>query len=320
MAGLRRIGLLDDWQGVGTTLADWSALPGGIEVESLRWHETDEAVLAERLAPYDALVVMRERTPITASLVARLPNLKLLVTTGLRNASVDVAACAARGITVCGTPSLASPTVELAWALILGLLRHIPQEAAAMRAGGWQTTVGRGLEGKTLGVLGLGRLGQRVAKVGSAFGMKVIAWSQNLTAEAAAAAGVERVEKMELFARADVVTIHLVLSARTKGLVGAAEFARMKPTAVLVNTSRGPIVDEAALLAALRAGEIGGAALDVYDEEPLPADHPLRSAPNLLLSPHLGYVTEENFRGMYGGALECVLGWLKGAPVRVIAP
>jgi phosphoglycerate dehydrogenase-like enzyme len=320
MAGLRRIGLLDDWQGVGTTLADWSALPGGIEVESLRWHETDEAVLAERLAPYDALVVMRERTPITASLVARLPNLKLLVTTGLRNASVDVAACAARGITVCGTPSLASPTVELTWALILGLLRHIPQEAAAMRAGGWQTTVGRGLEGKTLGVLGLGRLGQRVAKVGAAFGMKVIAWSQNLTAEAAAAAGAERVEKMELFARADVVTIHLVLSARTKGLVGAAEFARMKPTAVLVNTSRGPIVDEAALLAALRAGEIGGAALDVYDEEPLPADHPLRSAPNLLLSPHLGYVTEENFRGMYGGALECVLGWLKGAPVRVIAP
>ena len=320
MAELRRIGLVDDWQGVGTQLADWSVLPGGTGVESLRWHETDEAVLAERLAPYDALVVMRERTPITASLVARLPNLRLLVTTGLRNASVDVAACAARGITVFGTPSLASPTPELAWGLILGLLRHIPAEAAAMRAGGWQTTVGRGVEGKTLGILGLGRLGQRVAKVGTAFGMKVIAWSQNLTAEAAAAAGAERVEKMELFARADVVTIHLVLSARTKGLVGAAEFAAMKPTAVLVNTSRGPIVDEAALLAALHAGEIGGAALDVYDEEPLPADHPLRSAPNLLLSPHLGYVTEENYRGMYGGALDCVLGWLKGEPVRVIAP
>ncbi|MFN6955737.1 MAG: D-2-hydroxyacid dehydrogenase family protein [Acetobacteraceae bacterium] len=320
MAELRRIGLLDDWQGVGTLLADWSALPGGTEVESLRWHETDEAVLAERLLPYDALVVMRERTPITASLVARLPNLKLLVTTGLRNAAVDVAACAARGITVCGTPSLASPTPELAWGLILGLLRHIPEEAAAMRAGGWQTTVGRGVEGKTLGILGLGRLGQRMAKVGAAFGMKIVAWSQNLTAEAAAAAGAERVEKMELFARADVVTIHLVLSARTKGLVGAAELARMKPSAVLVNTSRGPIVDEAALLAALHAGEIGGAALDVYDEEPLPPGHPLRSAPNLLLTPHLGYVTEENYRGMYGGALECVLGWLKGEPVRVIAP
>lgn len=320
MPELRRIGLLDDWQGVGTALADWSVLPGGTEVEGLRWHETDEAALAARLAPYDALVVMRERTPITASLVARLPNLRLLVTTGLRNASVDVAACAARGITVCGTPSLASPTPELAWGLILGLLRHIPQEAAAMRAGGWQTTLGRGVDGKTLGILGLGRLGQRVAKVGAAFGMKVIAWSQNLTAEAAAAAGAERVERMELFARADVVTIHLVLSARTEGLVGAAEFARMKQTAVLVNTSRGPIVDEAALLAALHSGEIGGAALDVYDEEPLPAGHPLRAAPNLLLSPHLGYVTEENYRGMYGGALECVLGWMKGAPVRVIAP
>jgi phosphoglycerate dehydrogenase-like enzyme len=320
MAELRRIGLLDDWQGVGTALADWSVLPGGIEVESLRWHETDEAALAERLAPYDCLVVMRERTPISASLVARLPNLRLLVTTGLRNAAVDVAACAARGITVCGTPSLASPTPELTWGLILALLRHIPEEAAAMRAGGWQTTVGRGLEGKTLGILGLGRLGQRVAKVGAAFGMRVIAWSQNLTAEAAEAAGAERVEKAELFALADVVTIHLVLSERTRGLVGAAEFARMKPSAVLVNTSRGPIVDEAALLAALRAGEIAGAALDVYDEEPLPPDHPLRSAPNLLLTPHLGYVTEENYRGMYGGALDCVLGWLRGEPLRVISP
>jgi len=320
MPELRRIGLLDDWQGVGTALADWSVLPGGIEVESLRWHETDEGVLAERLAPYGCLVVMRERTPITASLVARLPKLTLLVTTGLRNAAVDVAACAARGITVCGTPSLASPTPELTWGLILALLRHIPEEAAAMRAGGWQTTVGRGVEGRTLGVLGLGRLGQRVAKVGAAFGMKVIAWSQNLTAEAAAAAGAERVEKHELFVRADVVTIHLVLSERTRGLVGAAEFARMKRGAVLVNTSRGPIVEEAALLAALRNGEIAGAALDVYDEEPLPAGHPLRSAPNLLLTPHLGYVTEENYRGMYRGALECVLGWLKGEPVRVIAP
>jgi phosphoglycerate dehydrogenase-like enzyme len=320
MAELRRIGLLDDWQGVGTQLADWSALPGGTEVESLRWHETEEAALAERLAPYDALVVMRERTPMTASLVARLPNLKLLVTTGMRNASIDIAACAARGITVCGTPGLASPTPELTWGLIIGLMRHIPHETTAMRSGGWQTTVGRGLEGKTLGILGLGRLGQRVAKVGAAFGMKVIAWSQNLTAEAAAAAGVERVEKADLFARADALTIHYVLSARSRGLVGAADIARMKPTAVLVNTSRGPIVDEAALVAALRAGEIAGAAVDVFEPEPLPDDHPLRSVPNLLLSPHLGYVTEENFRMMYGGAVESVLAWMKGAPVRVIAP
>lgn len=319
MTELRRIGLLDDWQGVGTALADWSALPVGIEVESLRWHEPDEALLAARLAPYDALVVMRERTPITASLVAQLPRLRLLVTTGRRNAAVDVAACATRGITVCGTPSLASPTPELAWGLILGLLRHIPREAAGMQAGGWQATVGRGIEGKTLGILGLGRLGQHMARIGAAFGMRVIAWSQNLTADAAAAAGAERVEKMDLFAHADVLTIHLVLSPRTRGLVGAAELARMKTTAVVVNTSRGPILDEAALLAALHAGEIAGAALDVYDEEPLPAGHPLRAAPNLLLSPHLGYVTEENYRAMYGGALECVLGWLKGHPVRVIA-
>jgi phosphoglycerate dehydrogenase-like enzyme len=320
MAELRRIGLLDDWQGVGTQLADWSALPGGTEVESLRWHETEEAALAERLAPYDALVVMRERTPMTASLVARLPNLKLLVTTGMRNASIDIAACAARGITVCGTPGLASPTPELTWGLIIGLMRHIPHETTAMRSGGWQTTVGRGLEGKTLGILGLGKAGQRVAKVGAAFGMKVIAWSQNLTAEAAAAAGAERVEKADLFARADALTIHLVLSARSRGIVGAADIARMKPTAVLVNTSRGPIVDEAALVAALRSGEIAGAAVDVFEPEPLPDDHPLRSVPNLLLSPHLGYVTEENFRMMYGGAVESVLAWMKGAPVRVIAP
>jgi phosphoglycerate dehydrogenase-like enzyme len=317
---LQRIGLLDDWQGVGTRLADWSVLPPGIEVESLRWHTKDESVLAERLAPFDALVVMRERTPITASLLARLPRLRLLVTTGLKNAAVDVAACAARGITVCGTPSLASPTPELAWGLIIALLRHIPEEAAAMRQGGWQTTVGRGLEGKTLGILGLGRLGSRMARIGAAFGMRVLAWSANLTAEAAAAAGAERVEKAELFARADVLTIHLVLSERTRGLVGATELALMKPSAILVNTSRGPIVDRAALIAALERGEIAGAALDVYDEEPLPPEDPLRRVPNLLLTPHLGYVTEENFRGMYEGAVECVLGWLAGKPVRVISP
>jgi phosphoglycerate dehydrogenase-like enzyme len=315
-----RIGLLDDWQGVGTTLADWAALPVAAEVESLRWHTADEDALAGRLAPFDVLVVMRERTTVTASLVARLPRLRLLVTTGLRNASVDVAACAARGVAVCGTPSQSSPTPELAWGLILGLLRHIPDEHAGMRAGAWQTTVGRGVDGRTLGIVGLGRLGARMARIGAAFGMRVIAWSQNLTAEAAAAAGAERVDKHALFATADVVTVHLVLSARTRGVVGAAELAAMKPSAVLVNTARGPLVDEAALLAALHSRGIAGAALDVYDAEPLPADHPLRSAPNLVLTPHLGYVTEENYRGMFGGAVECVAGWLAGAPVRVIAP
>lgn len=318
MAALERLAILDDWQGVALSLADWSRLPAPLAPEVFRDHLADEDALAARLAPFDALVIMRERTPFPASLIARLPRLKLLVTTGEKNRSVDIAACQARGITVCGTPSLASPTPELAWGLIIGLARHIPQEAASLRAGGWQQRVGRGLEGRTLGLLGLGRLGARMARIGAAFGMGVIAWSQNLTAERAAEAGARRVEKRALFAQADVVSIHLQLSGRTRGLVGADEIAAMKPDALLVNTSRGPIVDGPALLAALQEGRIGGAGLDVHDAEPLPQGDAWRSAPRLLATPHLGYVTEENYRGMYGAAVEAVLGHLAGRPVGVI--
>lgn len=318
MPALERLAILDDWQGVALGLADWSRLPADLAPTVFRDHLTGEDALVERLAPFDALVIMRERTPFPASLIARLPRLKLLVTTGEKNRSVDVAACAARGITVCGTPSRASPTPELAWGLIISLSRRIPEEAANLRAGRWQESVGRGLDGRTLGLLGLGRLGARMARIGAAFGMRVIAWSQNLTPERAAEAGAVRVEKAALFAEADVISIHLQLSERTRALVGAAELAAMKPDALLVNTSRGPIVDGAALLAALRAGRIGGAALDVFDVEPLPPDDPWRSAPRLLATPHLGYVTEENYRGMYGAAVEAVLGYLAGRPVGVI--
>jgi phosphoglycerate dehydrogenase-like enzyme len=319
MPALERLAILDDWQGVALSLADWSGLPPALAPTVFRDHLADEDALAARLAPFDALVIMRERTPFPASLIARLPRLKLLVTTGEKNRSIDLAACTARGITVCGTPSLASPTPELAWGLIIGLARRIPEEAAALRAGRWQESVGRGLEGRTLGLLGLGRLGARMARIGAAFDMRVIAWSQNLTAERAAQDGAQRVEKGALFAEADIISIHLQLSERTRGLVGAAEIGAMKPDALLVNTSRGPIMDGAALLQALRAGRIGGAALDVYDTEPLAADDAWRSAPRLLATPHLGYVTEENYRGMYGAAVEAVLGYLDGRPVRVIA-
>jgi phosphoglycerate dehydrogenase-like enzyme len=238
----------------------------------------------------------------------------------MRNASIDVRAAAERGVVVCGTAGLPYPTAELTWALILSLVRHVPHEDRATRGGRWQETLGTGLNGKTLGVLGLGTLGSRVARVGRAFEMEVVAWSQNLTAERAAAVGASLVGRDELLARADVVTIHLVLSERTRGLIGARELALMRPTAYLVNTSRGPIVDEAALIRALRAGAIAGAGLDVYDEEPLPADHPLRGLPNTVITPHLGYVTEETYRIFYGQALEDVRAFLAGTPTRVLAP
>jgi phosphoglycerate dehydrogenase-like enzyme len=318
MPALERLAILDDWQGVALRLADWSRLPPGLAPVVFRDHLVGEDALVERLAPFDALVIMRERTPFPASLIARLPRLKLLVTTGEKNRSVDVAACTARGITLCGTPSVASPTPELAWGLIISLARRIPEEAANLRAGRWQESVGRGLDGRTLGLLGLGRLGARMARIGAAFGMRVTAWSQNLTAERAAEAGATRVDKAMLFAEADVISIHLQLSERTRGLVGAAELGAMKPDALLVNTSRGPIVDGEALLVALREGRIGGAALDVFDVEPLPAGDAWRSAPRLLATPHLGYVTEENYRGMYGAAVEAVLGYLAERPVGVI--
>jgi phosphoglycerate dehydrogenase-like enzyme len=316
-----RVAILDDYQGVALRLADWGSLPAGTDVVVFGDHVADEAAGAARLADFDVVVAMRERTPFPRTLIERLPRLRLLVTTGMRNASIDLRAAADHGILVCGTGGLPSPTAELTWALILALVRHVPREDRATRGGGWQETLGTTLAGKTLGVLGLGQLGSRVAGVGRAFEMEVLAWSQNLSAERAAAVGATLAGgRDELLARADVVTIHLVLSERTRGLLGARELALMRPSAYLVNTSRGPIVDERALIAALQAGAIAGVGLDVYDEEPLPSDHPLRRLPNTVITPHLGYVTEETYRIFYAQALEDVRGFLAGAPVRVLSP
>jgi phosphoglycerate dehydrogenase-like enzyme len=314
-----RVAILDDYQDVARRLADWKSLPA--EVVVFRDHLSDESKVAARLADFDVVVAMRERTPFPRSLFERLPRLRLLVTTGMRNASIDLRAAADRGVVVSGTAGLPSPTAELTWALILALVRHVPREDRATREGRWQETLGTTLKGRTLGVLGLGQLGSRVARVGKAFEMDVIAWSQNLTAVRATAVGATPAgSRDELLARADVVTIHLVLSDRTRGLVGARELGLMRPTAYLVNTSRGPIVDEGALIATLRAGKIAGAGLDVYDEEPLPADHPLRRLPNTVITPHLGYVTEETYQIFYSQALEDVRAFLAGAPVRVLSP
>ena len=314
-----RVAALDDYQGVALKKGDWSKLPSDTQVESFNDHIDDQDALVARLVPFDVIVAMRERTPFPRSLVERLPNLKLLITTGARNASFDLVALKERGVTVCATGSLSSPTAELAWGLIIGLMRHIAKEDANVRSGGWQRTIGPSLAGSTLGCLGLGNLGSQVARVGKAFDMDVIAWSQNLTAERAAEAGARLVTKDELFAQSDVVTVHLVLSDRSRGLVGAPEFALMKPTASFVNTSRGPIVDENALIDALRSNRIAGAALDVFDVEPLPADHALRSLPNTLITPHLGYVTDEGYDIFYRDAVEDILAWLAGSPVRQLA-
>jgi phosphoglycerate dehydrogenase-like enzyme len=317
---MARVAILDDYQNVARRMADWASLPAGNEVVVFADHLGGTDAVAKRLADFDAVVAMRERTPFPRPLLERLPRLKLLVTTGMRNASIDVAAAVERGITVCGTAGLPYPTAELTWGLILGLARRIPVEDRATREGRWQVSCGLGLNGKTLGVIGLGGLGSRVAKIGRAFEMDVIGWSQNLTAARAAEVGATLVTKDELLARSDVVSIHLVLGERSRGLIGARELAQMKRTAYLVNTSRGPIVDEAALVAALRQGTIAGAGLDVYDEEPLPLDHPLRNLPNTVITPHLGYVTEEGYKIFYGHALEDVKGWLAGQPVRVLKP
>lgn len=315
---MTRVAILDDYQGVARGLADWGSLPAGTEVVAFRDHLNGLDAVAARLADFDVVVAMRERTPFPRALLERLPRLRLLVTTGMRNAAIDLRAAAERGIVVSGTAGLPYPTAELAWGLILALARRIPREDRATREGRWQETLGVGLNGKTLGVLGLGTLGSRVARIGRAFEMEVLAWSQNLTAERAGEVGATRVPRDELLARADVVTVHLVLSERTHGLIGAPELARMKRTAFLVNTSRGPIVDQAALLHALDAGTIAGAGLDVYDEEPLPADHPLRRHPSTVVTPHLGYVTEETYRIFFGQAVEDVQAFLRGAPVRVL--
>jgi phosphoglycerate dehydrogenase-like enzyme len=315
-----RIAILDDYQRVALTMADWSGLPPECEPVVFDRNLAIEDEAARALADFDVVCLLRERMPMPRTLIERLPALKLIVVTGAHNRTLDLAAAKERGITVSHTGGGDSQyaTPELAWGLILSLMRHIPQEHQRMREGGWQETVGTALHGLTLSILGLGRLGSRMASIGRAFGMEVLAWSQNLTAERAEAAGATLVAKDELFARADVLTIHLVLGERSRGLVGAAELGRMKPGAVLVNTSRGPIVDEAALIAALERADIRGAGLDVYDREPLPADHPLRRLGNVVLTPHLGYVTEGTYRMFYADTVEAIAAWRAGTPVRTL--
>ena len=317
---MTRVAILDDYQNVAMGLADWKSLPAGAEVVAFRDHLHELDAVAKRLADFDVVVAMRERTAFPRGLLEKLPKLRLLVTTGMRNASIDVKAAAEGGITVCGTSGLPYPTAELTWGLVLALFRRIAVEDRATRDGKWQTTLGLGLNGKTLGVIGLGTLGSRVARYGKAFEMEVLAWSQNLTAERAAEVGATLVGKDELLRRSDVVSIHLVLSDRSRGLVGARELGLMKRTAYLVNTSRGPIVDEAALIRALQDGTIAGAGLDVFEPEPLPLDHPFRKLPNTVITPHLGYVTEETYRVFFGHALEDVQAFLRGAPLRVLKP
>ena len=312
-----KIAILDDYQNVARSIGDWGSIPEA-EVQAFQDHVAEEDALVRRLEPFEVIVAMRERTPFPRSLVERLSNLKLLVTTGARNASFDMAAIRERGITVCGTRGSSTSTAELTWGLIIGLTRHIAEEDRSVREGGWQTTIGPSLSGKTLGCLGLGNLGSQVARVGKAFGMDVIAWSQNLTQARCDEMGARLVTKDELFSQSDVVTVHLVLSERTRGIVGERELAMMKPTAYFVNTSRGPIADEDALIRAVRGGRIAGAGIDVYAVEPLSADHPYRTLPNTLLTPHIGYVTSDGYGFMYGDAVEDIKAFLAGSPVRAV--
>ena len=315
-----RIAILDDYQGVAAGLADWSQLSNDTEVQFFREHLSDEDRLVDRLKDFQVVMGMRERTPFPRSLLSRLPKLRLLVTTGARNASFDVDTATELGIVVCGTGGAGEGPTELTWGLIIGLLRHIPQEDQRTRQGKWGTEIGVGLKGKTLGLLGLGHIGSRMARVGNAFDMPVIAWSQNLTAQRAAESGATLVDKDALFRESDIVSIHVRLSERTRGLVGVRELALMKATAYLVNISRGPIVDEAALIDALQRKAIAGAALDTFDVEPLPAGHALLKLSNTLLAPHNGYVTEESFRAMYAGVVEDIRAFAGGEPIRVINP
>lgn len=315
---MARIAILDDYQNVARSMADWSRLERQHSLTFFDKPIKGIEALATTLAPFEVIGLMRERTPFQRALIERLPNLRLLVTTGMRNASIDMKAAAERRVTVCGTPAGNHATAELTLAIMLGLSRNLHIELANMREGRWQTTIGLELRGKTLGLLGLGKLGSEVARLGQAFGMTTIAWSQNLTAADAAGKRVERVEKDELFRRSDFLSIHLVLSERSRGLVGARELGLMKPTAFLINTSRGPIVDADALSEALRSGRLAGAGLDVYGEEPLPSDHPLRREPRALLTPHLGYVTAETYRTFYPAMVRAIEAFLDGKPVQVI--
>lgn len=316
--GSLRVAVLDDYQDVARSSADWSVLPPDTELQFFRDHlpTTDPSGWLTQLADFDVIVAMRERTAFPRAVLQQLPRLRLLVTTGMRNAAIDVPAARQLGIEVSGTGGLPYPTAELTWGLILALARNIPAEDRALREGRWQTSLGVGLQGKTLGVLGLGRLGTQVARIGQAFGMTVIAWSPRLTADRALAAGVELVSREALLKRSDFLSIHLVLSDSTRHLIGADELASLKPSAYLINTSRGPIVDENALIAALQARRIAGAGLDVYAQEPLPETHPLRALTNTVLTPHLGYVTSETYRIFYTEAVENIASFVRGTPLR----
>jgi phosphoglycerate dehydrogenase-like enzyme len=305
-----RIAILDDYQNVALSIADWSRLDGRAAITVFNDHLSDSGAIVARLQPFDIICVMRERTPMTRAVIEGLPKLRLIASTAMRNASIDLKAATERGIEIVHTGYSSTPTIELTWALILASARNLIAENASLRAGGWQLFVGGDLGGRTLGVLGLGNVGSAVARIGKAFGMDVIAWSQNLTAERAAEAGAALVTKEEFFRRADILTVHLVLSGRTRGLVGAGELALMKPTARLVNTSRGPIVAEAELISALENGRLAGAAIDVFDQEPLPADHPFRRLPNLLATPHIGYVSHELYARFYQDTVDNIRQWL----------
>lgn len=313
-----QIAVIDDWQDVARDVVDWSVLDGIGEVTFEHDYPADNATLAKRLGKYSVICVMRERTRFDEDLLKRLPNLKLLVTGGMRNAALDMQAAAALGIRICGTDSYKHAAPELTWTLIMAATRNLLNEANALRAGVWQQGLGGDLHGKTLGILGLGSIGQRVAQFGQVFGMRVIAWSENLTAERAQQAGVTYVSKQQLFEQADVLSVHLVLSDRSRGLVNAQALAWMKSTALLVNTARGPIVDEAALIKALQKQQLGGAALDVFDQEPLPALHPFRTLDNVLATPHVGYVSRQNYQQFFSQMIEDIQAWTAGDSIRLL--
>ncbi|UZE14893.1 D-2-hydroxyacid dehydrogenase family protein [Pseudomonas sp. B21-053] len=313
-----QIAVIDDWQDVASGVVDWSVLEGIGQVSFLHDYPADNDTLADRLAEFEVICVMRERTRFDADLLRRLPKLKLLVTGGMRNAALNFKAAAALGIQVSGTDSYKHAAPELTWALIMAATRNLVAEANALRAGQWQQSLGGDLHGKTLAILGLGSIGQRVAQFGQVFGMRVIAWSENLTAERAAEVGVSYVSKQELFEQADVLSVHLVLSERSRGIVDAQALDWMKPTALLVNTARGPIVDEAALIKALQKNHLAGAALDVFDEEPLPELHPFRTLDNVLATPHVGYVSRQNYQQFFSQMIEDIQAWAAGEPVRLL--
>lgn len=305
-----KVAVLDDYQGTALAAADWSPLDGRAEVTVFRDHLSDPDAVVARLTPFDVVCVMRERTPLTRAIIERLPRLRLIASTGPANASIDRDAAAERGITIAHTGYSSNGAIELTWALILAAVRHVAQQVASMRAGGWQVAVGDDLAGRTIGLVGLGRIGSASARIAQAFGMNVIAWSTNLTPEKAEAAGARYVGKEELFRQADIVSVHLILSQRSRGIVGAAELSAMKPTAWFVNTSRGPLVDEIALIDVLERKRIAGAALDVYDVEPLPAGHPFRTLPNVVATPHVGFVTRDTYAVFYRDTVKNILAWL----------